>query len=159
MGIIDETACVYGPSGTLISAEKVSAGFDIVWDIIAEAFKYSNENCADIPPNISLKDFFQEKLNARSIDEEERIHILQLAEMWGAFVGDPWEMQSLKWFWLEECLDGGEESTAHIGTMLIHNRKYICYRYSWPNSSASGKECTEKRRCSSFNQGYKHREQ
>ncbi|KAK4078871.1 hypothetical protein Purlil1_11809 [Purpureocillium lilacinum] len=26
--------------------------------------------------------------------------------MWGSFIGDCWEEQSLKWFWLEECLDG-----------------------------------------------------
>ncbi|KAI9678030.1 MAG: hypothetical protein M1817_005974 [Caeruleum heppii] len=32
--------------------------------------------------------------------------LLWMAEMWGAFVGDPVQRQSLKYFWLEECIEG-----------------------------------------------------
>ncbi|EON64066.1 hypothetical protein W97_03296 [Coniosporium apollinis CBS 100218] len=92
--------------GLPINKEKAAAGFDLVWSIISDAFKHSNENCANIAPNVSLKDLFREKLAERSLSHDDRNLVLQLAEMWGAFVGDSWERQSLKWFWLEECLDG-----------------------------------------------------
>lgn len=29
-----------------------------------------------------------------------------MAEMWGSFIGSPITSQSLKFFWLEECIDG-----------------------------------------------------
>lgn len=76
------------------------------------AFKYSNENCSTIHPNKSLKDFFLTQLKEQSFDPEEHNFILMLAEMWGSFIGDSWERQSLKWFWLEECLDGGMNKTT-----------------------------------------------
>ena len=108
LSLTGDTTCVYDPQGLPINKEKAAAGFDLVWNIISDAFKHSNENCANIAPNVSLKDFFREKLAERSLSHDDRNLVLQLAEMWGAFVGDSWERQSLKWFWLEECLDGGK---------------------------------------------------
>lgn len=75
---------------------------------MTEGFKHSNENCADIPSQISLKDFIRERLAASGKDEESQEFVSELAEMWGGFVGDSVQKQSLKWFWLEECLDGGK---------------------------------------------------
>jgi hypothetical protein len=54
-----------------------------------------------------LKDFFLEKVPEKGINEDDQKLILQMGEVWGAFIGDPWDKQSLKYFWLEECLDGG----------------------------------------------------
>jgi hypothetical protein len=47
-------------------------------------------------------------MKERGLEGEERKLVMQVGEMWGAFIGDPWERQSLKYFWLEEWLDGGE---------------------------------------------------
>lgn len=33
---------------------------------------------------------------------------MQMAEMWGAYIGDPVHRQSLKFAWMEECCGGGE---------------------------------------------------
>ena len=60
-----------------------------------------------IPPDRSLRDFFVEQLEQKDLTEAEKKTVLQMGEMWGAFVGAPYESQSLKFFWLEECIDGG----------------------------------------------------
>jgi hypothetical protein len=84
---------------------------EIVWGIIAQAMKFSNEESANIPAEKSLYNFFEEQVAEMfpSKDNEaksRRETILQIAEMWGAFVGSPIQTQSLKFFWLEECIDG-----------------------------------------------------
>ena len=91
-----ESTCVYDSSGVLMDDQKVSDGFTAFWDMLADAIRHSNENCGTIEPNLSLKDFFQARLAASVSDEEFRTVVLELAEMWGAFVGDPFERQSLK---------------------------------------------------------------
>lgn len=84
---------------------------DDMWGIIIQAFKYSTNNTLTIEPNQSLYDFFEEKVQeiipAGVYADVRRKIILQLAEFWGAFVGSPVTEQSLKFFWLEECIDGG----------------------------------------------------
>jgi hypothetical protein len=105
---MEENMWVYDQLGQLIDIEKATELFDVVWDIISDAFKYSNENCSNISPKTSLTDFFKLKVCDRGLDEEDQALILQIGEMWGAFIGDSWDKQSLKYFWLEECLDGGE---------------------------------------------------
>lgn len=92
----------------MINNDKATELLDLVWEIIREAFKYSNEECSNISTERSLKDFFIEQIIEKGLSEEDQMLVLQMAEMWGAFIGDPLERQSLKYFWLEECLDGGE---------------------------------------------------
>ena len=73
----------------------------MIWDIISDAFEYSNKHCEDIPPHLSLKHFFQAEPRITSLSEDDQVLILQMAEKWGSFIGDRWEKQSLKWFRLE----------------------------------------------------------
>jgi monoamine oxidase len=85
---------------------------DMMWDIVQDAFKHSNQNNADIGVGESLHDFFrlkvEEKIPESEPDyKENRKLVMQLSEQWGAFVGSPIERQSLKFFWLEECIEGG----------------------------------------------------
>jgi hypothetical protein len=83
---------------------------DVMWKIIAQAFKYSTQNTSTINPNESLKDFFEKKLLEEfpgQADLDKKKILMQMAELWGAFVGSPVYRQSLKFFWLEECIDGG----------------------------------------------------
>jgi hypothetical protein len=84
---------------------------ETMWGIIVQAFKHSGENTANIDPEESLYDFFikksQELFTGEDDSEQKRKMLLQMAELWGAFVGSPVERQSLKFFWLEECIDGG----------------------------------------------------
>jgi D-arabinose 1-dehydrogenase-like Zn-dependent alcohol dehydrogenase len=84
---------------------------EAMWGIIVQAFKYSGQNTASIDPQESLHDFFVEKVRdlfaGEDNPEQQRKIVMQMAELWGAFVGSPVEKQSLKFFWLEECIDGG----------------------------------------------------
>lgn len=95
--------------------EDVVENDETVWSIIEQAMKYSNEESASIPAERSLFNYFEEQVKRLFPDEEDaatqnlkkrRETILQMAEMWGAFVGSPVQTQSLKFFWLEECIDG-----------------------------------------------------
>lgn len=84
-----------------------------MWSIIVDAFKYSNQNTKTIDPRRSLHDWFVERLDERFPEDdaeskETKRIVLQMSEMWGAFVGSEIKHQTLKFFWLEECIDGGE---------------------------------------------------
>jgi hypothetical protein len=89
-----------------------------MWNIVVEAFKHSAENSPIIHSEESLHDFFAQKAKeiypAHNQMAKRRI-VMQMSELWGAFVGSPVTTQSLKFFWLEECLDGGTFPCFPIG--------------------------------------------
>ena len=102
-----EASCTIDETGRPMGQETANSLSEIVWGTIADAFKYSNDS-SSIPPDKSLRDFFVEKLAEKDLPQEDKKTVLQMAQMWGAFIGDPYEQQSLKYFWLEECIDGGK---------------------------------------------------
>ncbi len=113
VGQWDNSAWILDEEGSLLSSEDSDAYSDIMWEIIKEAFEHSNKHCQEIDPGESLLDFFQTKVKERIPEsteayEKKRNMVLQMSLFWGAFVGSPIERQSLKYFWLEECLDGGK---------------------------------------------------
>ena len=90
-----------------MSQEKTQKHSEIVWGIIADAFKLSNAESASIPSSKSLLDFFKEKVKEKDLEDESKKLVLQMCRIWGDFVGDIIDKQSLKYFWLEECIEGG----------------------------------------------------
>lgn len=92
--------------GELVNEEKATKASEFVWTIIEEAFEYSNQHGDSIPPERSLYDFIQEKLEATDFSLEQKYLCLDSCKLWGAYVGDPIEKQSLRFFRLEECIDG-----------------------------------------------------
>ncbi len=96
---------VYDEFGQPLSDERGMEITELVWGIIGEAFQYSNEESASIPSDMSLMDFFKAKVNELKLDEATSELVLQMAHVWGDYVGEPIEKQSLKYCWLEECLD------------------------------------------------------
>jgi monoamine oxidase len=99
--------------GHYVRDEETAEYNEIMWMIIGEAFKHSNEEGASIPVSQSLYDFFisrlKEHLPATEKDNEKKRKILlQMSKMWGGFVGSTIEKQSLKFFWLEETIEGGK---------------------------------------------------
>jgi len=98
---------VYNDVGQLMDAKIATEHYDIMWCIIGDAFKHSSANCASIPPEESLLDFFKIKLAEKGLNASSTRLVLQMAESWGDFVGEPIKKQSLKFFWLEECIEGG----------------------------------------------------
>ncbi|KAI9871352.1 MAG: hypothetical protein M1830_002993 [Pleopsidium flavum] len=103
---IGERQSIFDLLGRIMNEKKATEYSELVWGIVADAFKHSNNDSAGIPPDRSLQDFFREKVKEKAVSEDEQKILLQMAQMWGAFVGDPIDKQSLKFFWLEECIEG-----------------------------------------------------
>lgn len=103
-------------TGTPLSAAESAEYAALIWDepsgLIPSAFTHSRTHGATIPPQTSLLDFFREKVAVMFTDleaeraREKRETLLQVVEFWGAYVGSPVGEQSLKYFWMEECIEG-----------------------------------------------------
>ncbi|KAJ1326707.1 spermine oxidase [Microdochium nivale] len=111
VGSWDSNTYMFDDKGEVIQLSEAEACSTMMWDIIAAAFGHSNQNCASISPDESLWDFFQLEVAKRIPEttphfQRERDLVLQAAESWGAFVGSHIIGQSLKYFWLEECIEG-----------------------------------------------------
>jgi hypothetical protein len=110
----DGRQAIFDHLGKRMSDEYAAENTEIVWGIIEQAMKYSERDSAQIPADKSLYNYFEDKvkemfpseLEEDTEAERKRKTILDMAEMWGAFVGSPIQTQSLKFFWLEECIDG-----------------------------------------------------
>ena len=105
---------MFDPQGCSLDTEEAAEYAELQWDdgIIADAFRHSNENNDSIDTNQSLYDFFIEKSNEMFTGEpyhtarRKRETLLLFARMWGSYIGSPVTQQSLKFFWLEECIGG-----------------------------------------------------
>ena len=99
---------VYDEAGNEIDSEIAIPHSSDAWDIVEEAMKYSQvDGGASIPPEISLMDYFREAVDARGYAETSQTMILQMAHMWSNIVGESLHQQSLRYLWLEECIEGG----------------------------------------------------
>ena len=115
---LDERQAIFDSLGKILSEKDAARRNEIVWGIIMRATKYSRENATSIPPEKSLYDFFQQAVEkvfpptaGNGTDDQaakQREEILQLAEMWGAFIGSPVQRQSLRFLWLEDSF--GDEN-------------------------------------------------
>lgn len=160
---------IFDEDGRMVNDDEARATSTSMWEIISDAFVYSNEKSESIGSEESLLDFFRARLEGKlkrgrdfgvklrmteskmpkensrdeqaptmaraasqgrfdlssnqddsesvpsqtdidveKLSDEQRRRVLQMAEMWGAFVGGKTSTQSLKYLWLEECIEGGE---------------------------------------------------
>jgi len=104
---------LYDQHGEKMSLEESEGFSTMMWNIVEEAYKYSNKYSGKISPDENLYEFFQQRSRMVIPDgdtrsEAQREILMQTAELWGAFVGGPIQRQSLRFCWLEECLEGGE---------------------------------------------------
>lgn len=103
---------MFNEDGKPIPGDEVAETAESFWGLIAEGLKYSNEQREQIPVDRSLMDFVKEKASQTYLDEpaaeqaRKRKLLLREAEMWGAFVGGAIDRQSLRFFWLEEGIEG-----------------------------------------------------
>ncbi|KAM7207562.1 hypothetical protein V8F20_002040 [Naviculisporaceae sp. PSN 640] len=102
------TSFIFDEDGELLPTED---GSKRMWDILTEAFDFSNRSGSEIDPSKTLRDYFEEHVKDKIPDtedghEKKRQIVLQSADTWGSFVGSPIEKQSLKFLWLEECIGG-----------------------------------------------------
>ncbi|KAI9854724.1 MAG: hypothetical protein M1824_006606 [Vezdaea acicularis] len=129
---------VFDSEGRLIEKSLGNRYSEKMWSVIEEAFAYSTKNGASIDSRTSLYDFFVEKAaeldskegalkseapNGHMLDQPSlnQLTLLQVAELWGAYVGDDVRRQSLKYFWLEEVIDGENVFlTSSYSKILAH---------------------------------------
>lgn len=107
---------LFDSTGNILPDEKTERLSTLLWKIIEEAFNYSAEAHKDhehsIPADESLYDFIEKRCKEELKDEKEQDILLQMSEMWGAYVGEPVWKQSLRFAWMEECCGGGQITTA-----------------------------------------------
>lgn len=109
---LEERRAVINSKGNRFDEDLESKLSKIVWTIVVKAFQHSDINSAEIDKSKSLLDYFREQVPEIEKDPEKQSLILEQAHMWGAFTGDSIERQSLKFFFLEECIDGGKDILA-----------------------------------------------
>lgn len=102
--------------GHLIDETLATKLSEFMWTTIEQAFEYSNSHGESIPPERSLFDFFREKVEQTGFSKEEKQLCLDGCHLWGAYVGDSIHRQSLKFFCLEECIDGSM-SSSHVRSL------------------------------------------
>ncbi|KIW41657.1 uncharacterized protein PV06_07194 [Exophiala oligosperma] len=99
---------LYDSNGHRRSDDEAVSLSEKVWEMVVDAFKYSDENSTSIDPQRSLFEHFSEQIDKANpkVDAKRKTDLLAEAQMWGPFVGDSVETQSLKFFFLEECIEG-----------------------------------------------------
>jgi hypothetical protein len=124
---VDDTEVVLDFHGNTLPQEEARAYSELLWSngAIADAFRYSNEYSGTIDPRKSLYDFFAEKAEAMFLDDsnEEAIRkrkaFLSMTRLWSSYVGSPVTRQSLKFFWLEECIEGENPFVAETYSKIL----------------------------------------
>lgn len=111
-GSWDTQLYIVGDDGKLLSIKDGERYAEMMWGVILDAFCYSNKYSAEIDPSESLLDFFRRRVvdiipETEGHYQRQRDIVLQMADLWGAYVGSPIARQSLKFFWMEECIEGG----------------------------------------------------
>lgn len=102
-----ESTAAIDENGQPMTEEKLNYHNEIMWGIIQSGFEYSNQHSSSISQSRSLLDFFMTTIKEKGFDVDTSKLVVQLARIWGNFVGDVIEKQSLKYLWLEECIEGG----------------------------------------------------
>lgn len=92
--------------GQPLDSALSSKAVEFMWSTIERGFSYSQTNTKDIPSSKSLYDYFKEELEKTGFNELEKETCLEVSKMWGAYIGSPIERQSMRFFFLEECLEG-----------------------------------------------------
>ena len=114
-----ESTLLVDGGGHLVAPSEANKALKQVWAILEAAIKYSTNRNEDIHCSENLYSFFEgwcgQALEAGDMNRQEVELVLGMSQMWGAYVGDRVELQSLKYFYLEDCIEGGR----HMDWLLI----------------------------------------
>ncbi|WEW56833.1 hypothetical protein PRK78_002288 [Emydomyces testavorans] len=102
----DGPQAIINSSGQLLDALTSAKVSDFMWTTIDKALDYSQNHAATIPCDLSLFDYFKEEVQKSALSQREKEACLELSKLWGSYIGSPIDRQSLKFFFLEECLEG-----------------------------------------------------
>lgn len=106
-----ESTLLVDDKGHLVSPSEANKALGKVWEILEAAIEHSTNSNKEINSSASLYSFFQGWCERASqcgdMTGREAKLVLGMSQMWGAYVGDRVELQSLKYFYLEDCIAGG----------------------------------------------------
>ncbi|KAL8875928.1 MAG: hypothetical protein Q9198_005784 [Flavoplaca austrocitrina] len=101
-----ENTLLVDGEGQLIPSPEANRALKQVWEILDLASENSKSQGDDIHPAASLYSFFESScvsaVQRGDMTEREGELVLGMSQMWGAYVGDGVELQSLKFFYLED---------------------------------------------------------
>lgn len=99
-----------------------------MWTTVDKGFDYSTRCKDTIPPEMSLFDFCCQQLEQADFTAEEKAACKEFAKFWGAYVGEPVERQSMKFFCLEECIEGSECLSIRVVALStdFFSSEFIC---------------------------------
>lgn len=98
--------------GTWLNRGLARRYYEEVWEILDLAVDKSRQEFASLSDTAKMMDFFRAEVQSRRSsqgkqpDDYYETLMLQIVEMWGAFMGDECERQSLKNMWLVDDLEG-----------------------------------------------------
>ncbi|KAJ5668758.1 hypothetical protein N7462_009828 [Penicillium macrosclerotiorum] len=121
---------IFSRDGSRLSEEVARQVEEFVWTTISEAFEYSSQQGDLIPADRSLYDFFQEKVQQTAFSAEVQQYCLHACRLWGAYVGDGAERQSLRFFRLEECVDGSNYVVASTYSRILQHVSKTVLEYA-----------------------------
>ncbi|KAF1815026.1 FAD/NAD(P)-binding domain-containing protein [Eremomyces bilateralis CBS 781.70] len=114
---VGEEQAIWQPDGKRMSKEDVEYYWNFLSETLDAASKYSRQNSSQgilIPLDMSLMDWITlrslEQFRHEGYDEAavkaKTAIVTGLATSWGNIIGEPISCQSLRYFWMEENLDG-----------------------------------------------------
>jgi hypothetical protein len=128
---------IFDSDGNKLPDELTERLSTILWEIIEEAFNFSKaahekNGGKDIASTDSLQDFIRRRAQDIVSDAKERALLVQMSEMFGAYVGQPVWQQSLRFAWMEECCGGGSapiliSSAYHADIGHLTYRGDVCF--------------------------------
>lgn len=99
---------VLGRDGRFLPPELTEKITDFLFVMVDQAVDYSKEKCDEIPADLSLLDYIHQHLEQADFTDAEKEACVEFSKTWGSYVGSPIDRQSLKFFSLEEGVDGGK---------------------------------------------------
>ena len=94
-----------------------------MWEILERAIGHSTDRSEDLHPTASLyslfEDFCQQACQKGIMTTKERELVLGMSQMWRAYVGDPIDSQPPKFFFLEDCINGGKQKDSVFGFLQL----------------------------------------
>lgn len=106
-----ESTLLVDGEGRLVAPAEANKALKQVWEILEKAIEHSKSRNGEIHTSASLWNFFEgwcdRAFQNGEMSGKDVELVLGMSQMWGAYVGDRVEVQSLKYFYLEDCIEGG----------------------------------------------------
>jgi hypothetical protein len=120
----NEKIRVFNRNGTTIPEDLAWELSEKRWSLIEEAFPYSIDKKKIIPAKDSLYDFLVQRVEKERFPDDERQLLLDMSQMWGCYIGDSIQRQSLRFAFLEDVCGGGiRDPTIAVVSKLTQFQK------------------------------------